>query len=189
VGQIDAAIAELRRGLEVNPQHATGYSNLGFLYLRKGHLELAVESLLCALELDPQHNDAADHLFDVLRALIDELVLIGLTEGFLSIQPEAEAFDEYNRHRRTHDIGLFIAKIGQKRIFTASGSVLDHDLLLVIVIADVQKRMGYCRNATTLPFAWQGIQGWNPPAAVPLRRSANAADRQFGHRPRRQKPP
>ena len=181
VGQIDAAIAELRRGLEVNPQHATGYSNLGFLYWRKGQLELAVESLLRALELDP--NDATDHLFDVLRALIDALVLIGLTEGFLSTQPKAEACDEYNRHRRARDIGLLIAKMGQKRIFKASGSVLDHDLLLMIVIADVQKRLGYCRNATTLPFAWQSIQGWNPPVAVSLRRSADAVGRKVGRGP------
>jgi tetratricopeptide (TPR) repeat protein len=121
----------------VNPQHATGYSNLGFLYLRKGQLELAVESLLRALEVDPQHNDATDHLCDVLRALIDALVLIALTEGFLLTQPEAEAFDEYNRHRRARDIGLLIAKMGQKRIFQASGNVLDHDLLLMIVIAAV----------------------------------------------------
>ena len=176
-GQLDDAIAELRCGLSVNPHYATGYSNLGFLYVRKGQLELAVECLLRALELEPQHNDAADHLFDVLRAFIDELVLIALTEGFLSAQPEAEAFDEYNRHRRTRDIGLLIAKIGQRRILTVEDSVLDHDLLLRIVVTDVQKRMDCCRNSITLPFAWQGIQGWNPPVAVPLQRSADAVGR------------
>ena len=85
-GRLDDAIAELRRGLEVDPQHATGYSNLGFLYLRKGELAQAVECLLQALEVDPQHKDAPDHLFDVLRTLIDELVQIGLTDGFLSMQ-------------------------------------------------------------------------------------------------------
>jgi tetratricopeptide (TPR) repeat protein len=147
-GQLDDAIVELQWSLTVNPYYATGYSNLGFLYLRRGQFEPAVDCLLRALELDPQHNDAADHLFDVLRALIDELVLIGLTDGFLSALPEAEAFDEYHRHRRTRDIGLLI-----------------------------------CRNSTTLPFAWQGIQRWNPPVAVPRRRDAEAASQQVGRGP------
>jgi outer membrane receptor for monomeric catechols len=110
-GRLDDAIAELRRGLEVNPQHATGYSNLGFLYLRQGQLEQAVECLLHALEVDPQHQVAPDHLFDVLRALIDELVQIALTDGFLSTRP-AGKFDEYNRHTRAREIGHLIVKIG-----------------------------------------------------------------------------
>src|SRR5262245_1187188 len=45
-GRLDEAITELRRGLEMSPPYATGYSNLGFLYLRKGALEQAVECLL-----------------------------------------------------------------------------------------------------------------------------------------------
>jgi tetratricopeptide (TPR) repeat protein len=109
--RLDDVIPELRRGLEGNPQHATGYSNLGFLYLRKGQLEQAVECLLHALEVDPQHQVAPDHLFDVLRALIDELVQIGLTDGFLSTRP-AGKFDEYNRHMRAREIGHLIVKIG-----------------------------------------------------------------------------
>ena len=56
----------------------------GFLYLRKGQLDQAVECLLRALEVDPHHKDATDHLVDVLRALIDELVHIGFSDGFLS---------------------------------------------------------------------------------------------------------
>jgi tetratricopeptide (TPR) repeat protein len=86
-GRLDDAIAELRRGLEANPSYATGYSNLGFLYLRQAGLEHAVECLLRALEVDPEHQDAPDHLCDVLLALIDELAQIGLTDGFLATQP------------------------------------------------------------------------------------------------------
>src|SRR5687767_394866 len=65
-GRLDDAIAELRRGLEISPQYATGHSNLGFLHLRKGQFEQAVACLLQALEVDPQHQDAPDHLVDVL---------------------------------------------------------------------------------------------------------------------------
>jgi tetratricopeptide (TPR) repeat protein len=103
-GRLDAAIAELRRGLKANPHYATGYSNLGFLYLRQAELEQAVECLLRALEVDPQLQDAPDHLCDVLLALIDELTGIGLADGYLSTQPGGK-FDEYKpaysraRHR------------------------------------------------------------------------------------------
>jgi hypothetical protein len=182
-GQIDAAIAELLRGLEVDPQHAKGYSNLEFLYLRKGLLKLAVECLLRALELDLQYKDAADHLFDVLCALIDELVQIGLTDGFLAIQPEDEIFDEYNRHRRTRDIGHLIARIGRQRIFKVADSVLEPDLLLRIVVTDVQKKMGDGGRSITLPFAWQEIYGWSLPVAMPLRPAAQAAGLRANLRP------
>jgi len=86
-GRLDAAIAELRRGLKANPHYATGYSNLGFLYLRQAQFEQAVDCLLRALEVDPQHQDAPDHLCDVLLALVDELTRIGLADGYLSTRP------------------------------------------------------------------------------------------------------
>jgi hypothetical protein len=181
-GRLDDAIAELRCGLEVHPQHATGYSNLGFLYLRKGQLEQVVACLLQALAVDPQHKDAPDHLFDVLRTLIDELVQIGLTDGFLSTQPGGK-FDAYNRHRWARAIGHLIAKIGHKGIFKADGRVLEHDLLLEIVLKDVHKKMAYCSHSTDLKFASQGIRGWNPPVAIPLAPSANIACRGAGCTP------
>src|SRR4029453_10417821 len=132
-GRLDDAIAELRRGLAANPHYATGYSNLGFLYLRHARLEDAVEGLLRALEVDPEHHDAPDHLCEVLLALIDELAQIGLTDGFLATQPGGK-FDEYNRHIRTRDIGVLIVKIGKRGVFRADGRVLESDLLMELVI-------------------------------------------------------
>jgi tetratricopeptide (TPR) repeat protein len=161
-GRLDDAIAVLRRGLKINPQHATGYSNLGFLLLRRGQLDEAVECLLRALEVEPLHKDAPDHLFDVLCALIDELGQIGLTDGFLAMQP-GRKFDEYNRHMRAREIGELIAKIGAKRIFKADDRVLASDLLLGVVINAVQQKMGYRNTSTNLTFAWQGMRGWPPP--------------------------
>jgi tetratricopeptide (TPR) repeat protein len=181
-GQLDAAIAELRRGLEANPHYATGYSNLGFLYLRRTELEQAVECLLRALELDPAHQDAPGHLCDVLLALIDELTGIGLTDGFLSTWPGGN-FDEHNRHLRTRDIGGLIARIGERGVVKADGRVLGADLLMGIVINAVQKRMRANKPSTGLQFAWQGIHRWNPPVALPLQPAANAAYRRriVGH--------
>jgi hypothetical protein len=166
-GRLDEAIAELRCGLEASPQYATGYSNLGFLYLWKGKLDQAVECVLRALEADPHHKDAPDHLFDVLRALTDELVQIGCTEGFLSTQPGG-AFDDHNRHRRTREIGALIATIGQRGVFKVDGRAVEKDLFMAHVINDVQKKMGHHSNSTALKFAWDGLGGWHPCVAVPL---------------------
>jgi tetratricopeptide (TPR) repeat protein len=156
-GRLDEAIAELRRGLEVNPQYATGYSNLGFLHLCRGQFEQAIDSLLRALALDPQHKDAADHLFDVLRALTDELVQIGLTDGFLATQ-FGGMFDEHLRHRRTRAIGTYIAMMGHRGVFKVDGRILGGDLLLDIVINNVSQKIGTHSCATSLQYAWQGLR-------------------------------
>jgi TPR repeat len=158
-GRLNEAIAELQRGVEVNPQYATGYSNLGFLYLRKGQLDRAVQCLLRALEMDPFHQDAPDHLVDVLSALTDELVQIGFSHGFLATQPEG-TFDDSNRHTRARAIGALIAEIGQRGIFKVDGQVLATPMLMAIIINVVQRKMGHHRSSTTLKFVWDGIGGW-----------------------------
>jgi tetratricopeptide (TPR) repeat protein len=157
-GRLDDAIAELRRGLDSNPQYATGYSNLGFLYLCKGQLEMAVESLLRALALDPRHKDAPNHLFDVLRAMTDELVQIGLTDGFLSTQPGG-MFDDCHRHLRARQIGTYIVMMGQRGVFKIDGRVIESDLLLGMVINNVCQMIGAHSHSTGLQYAWEGIRG------------------------------
>jgi Tetratricopeptide repeat len=181
-GRLDAAIAELRRGLEANPRYATGYSNLGFLHLRKGRLDEAVACLLRALEVDPQHKDAPDHLFDVLGALIDELVQIGLTDGFLATQP-GRKFDKYNRHMRAREIGELIARIGKSGVFNADGRPLETDLLLELAVNAVQQKPGAHRTSSCLPFAWRGIDGWNPPGAIRWLPSGHGSCEWTGYRP------
>ncbi|HEX9872035.1 MAG TPA: tetratricopeptide repeat protein [Candidatus Tectomicrobia bacterium] len=157
-GRLDDAITELGRGLEVSPQYATGHSNLGFLHLRKGQFEQAVACLLQALEVDPHHQDAPDHLVDVLSAPINELVQIGDRDGFLSTQPGGK-FDDANRHMRTRALGALIAKIGQHGIFKVGNQPLASDLLMEIVINDVAQKMGNPRHAISLKSAWSGIGG------------------------------
>lgn len=158
-GRLNEAIAELRRGVNANPEYATGYSNLGFLYLRKGQLDRAVRCLLRALEVDPYHRDAPDHLVDVLSALTDELVRIGCSDGFLSTQPDG-TFDDRNRHTRARAIGALIAEIGQRGIFKVDGHVLTSPMLMAIVMNMVQRKMGHHRSSTTLKFVWDGIGNW-----------------------------
>jgi hypothetical protein len=168
------ALPELQRGLAANPYYATGYSNLGFLSLRQGQLDQAVACLLHALAVDPHRTDAPDHLVDVLRAFVDEVVQSGFTDGFLSTQPGGK-FDDYNRHIRTREIGTLITAIGQ-RGGEAGGQALASDLLLGVVISHVEKKMGYRSNSACLKFAWDGIGGWCPAAVTAISPHPVAAD-------------
>ena len=118
----------------------------------------AVECLLRALEVDPRHRDAPDHLVDVLHALIDELVQIGLGDGFLSPQP-GEKFDHYNRHRRTREIGALIAMMGDRGAVTMDGRALPRAQLMTLVIHCVGKKMKDYRTSHNLKFAWDGMDG------------------------------
>ena len=174
-GRLAAAIAELQRGLRANPQYATGHSNLGFLYLRQGQLDRAAACLLRALAVDPHHQDARDHLVDVLGAFTDELVQIGFTDGFLATQPGGK-FDAHNRHMRTREIGSLIAAIGQRGGLEVGGQALASPLLLGIVISHVERKMGYHSSAACLKFAWDGIGGCCPEAVIASSPHAAAAD-------------
>jgi tetratricopeptide (TPR) repeat protein len=155
-GQLDEAIAALQGGLAANSPYATGYSNLGFLYLRKGQLDQAVECLLHALEVDPRHKDAPEHLVDVLSALIDELVRIGFSDGFLALQPGG-TFDDHNRHIRTRELGALLAKIGASGVFTVNGRALESVQLLAIIARNVQQKMRYHHHSFSLKCVWEGL--------------------------------
>lgn len=54
-GDWDRAIADLNRGLEVNPKDADAYHTRGFVYARKGDLDRAIADYRRALQLDPQN--------------------------------------------------------------------------------------------------------------------------------------
>jgi tetratricopeptide (TPR) repeat protein len=155
-GELDEAIVELCSSLEVYPQYATGHSNLGFLYLWRGDLDQALASLLRALDLHPHHQEAPDHLMDVLRALTDELVQIGRTDGFLSTRPGG-LFDERNRHRRARAIGTLVTTMGQRGVFKVDGRVLERERLMRFVIKEVEKKMERSWTSTALAFVWQDL--------------------------------
>jgi len=148
-GRLGEAIAMLQRGLEANPPYATGYSNLGFLYLCQGQLDQATACLLHALEVDPRHPDAPDHLVDVLRGLIDELMQIGFNEGFLALHPGAH-FDHHHRHLRAQEIGKLIATIGAGGVLKVTGRPIQTMQLLQLVIYRVQQQLCDHRQAVNL---------------------------------------
>jgi tetratricopeptide (TPR) repeat protein len=65
-GQWDEAIAEHKKGIELNPKSAAAHSNLGFALADRGQLDEAIACYKKAIELDPKnalfHNNLADGL-------------------------------------------------------------------------------------------------------------------------------
>ncbi|HXG10760.1 MAG TPA: tetratricopeptide repeat protein [Gemmataceae bacterium] len=58
LGQLDDAIAVLRRGIQLDPQRAEGYYNLGLVYRRKGQANLAMQAYQECLRVNPRMADA-----------------------------------------------------------------------------------------------------------------------------------
>ncbi|HEY9790140.1 MAG TPA: tetratricopeptide repeat protein [Candidatus Obscuribacterales bacterium] len=60
---IDAAIAEYRRGLELDPNSLAGHANLGVLLLNEwGDVDGAISEFMTALGIDPENAFAQTHL-------------------------------------------------------------------------------------------------------------------------------
>jgi tetratricopeptide (TPR) repeat protein len=58
-GQVDEAMAQCQRALEIDPNYAAAHINLGLALFQKGQLDEAVAQFQKALEINP--NDAAAH--------------------------------------------------------------------------------------------------------------------------------
>lgn len=56
--QLDAALEEVRRGIEADPNNPDGYFRLSQVYAAAGDLDYAISSLLRCLELDPKYIEA-----------------------------------------------------------------------------------------------------------------------------------
>jgi len=57
----EAAIADFRDSLSINPNHPQTHGNLGLCYARMGKRQLALEVFDKALELDPRYKPAKDN--------------------------------------------------------------------------------------------------------------------------------
>ena len=163
-GKVEEAVAEAKRLIEANPKNATAHSSLGYFLLEERRFDEAVEPMMRALELNPQSKETALHLRDVIDAFTEELIGAGATEGFVSEQGgekfDGAQFDEARRHRRTREIGALLAKIGDSGVFGESGEKYTGEKLMTKVLNEVQVRMSFRPESTTLRAAWDGIGSW-----------------------------
>ena len=158
-GKVEEAVAEAKRLIEANPKNATAHSSLGFFLLEERRFDEAVEPMMRALELNPTSKETALHLRDVIDAFTEELIGVGATDGFISEQG-GEKFDEARRHRRTREIGSLLAKVGDSGVFGESGEKYTSEKLMTKVFNEVQVRMSFRTESTTLRAAWDGIGSW-----------------------------
>jgi tetratricopeptide (TPR) repeat protein len=75
-GQVDKAIVQFQKALEVNPADAVAHNNLGNALVQKGRLDEAIAQHRKALEIDPDYIDAHYNLGNALlqKGLLDEAI-------------------------------------------------------------------------------------------------------------------
>jgi tetratricopeptide (TPR) repeat protein len=61
-GQIEAAIAEWQKVLDLDPRNANAQSNLGFALIRQGNLEEGIKHFQRAVEINPDYSDGHNNL-------------------------------------------------------------------------------------------------------------------------------
>ncbi len=95
-GQLDKAVAEFRKAIELKPDFAEAHNNLGLTYLRKERYPESLTSFRRALEIQPNLPQAQTNLGDMYA------------KGKGVAQDEAEALRWYRsaaqqRYARAHD--------------------------------------------------------------------------------------
>jgi tetratricopeptide (TPR) repeat protein len=87
-GQVDKAIAQFQKALEVHPDDAVAHNNLGNALVQKGRLDEAIAQHRKALEIDPGYAEAHYNLGNALlqKGLLDEAM--AQLQKTLAIDPD-----------------------------------------------------------------------------------------------------
>jgi tetratricopeptide (TPR) repeat protein len=75
-GQLNEAIIQFQKVLEIKPEYAAAHNNLGLVYFRKGQVDEAMEHYQKALKIRPQYVEAHDNFGTALlqKGRVDEAV-------------------------------------------------------------------------------------------------------------------
>jgi tetratricopeptide (TPR) repeat protein len=65
-GQVDDAIAQYQKAVEINPNYVQAHYNLGLALFQKGQLDEAVAEFQKAVEINPNDADAHSNLGNAL---------------------------------------------------------------------------------------------------------------------------
>ena len=89
VGDAETAIAEWRKALKVDPDHASASANLGITLLGAGRYEEAAEALVRAASLNPEDADLRLYLGLALADLGQHTEAKREIEAFLALKPDS----------------------------------------------------------------------------------------------------
>jgi len=75
-GQIDAAMIQFQKALDINPSDASALNNLGLALFQKGRIDEAVSQYKMALQNDPNFDEAYNNLGNALvkKGQVDEAI-------------------------------------------------------------------------------------------------------------------
>ena len=87
-GQVDEAMVQYQKALEIDPGYANAHYNFGNALFQKGRLDEAMEHYQKALEIQPQYAEAHNNLGNVLRqkGRVDEAII--QYQKALKIEPD-----------------------------------------------------------------------------------------------------
>jgi len=87
LGQLEDALATLRRGIQLDANRAEGYYNLGLVYRQLGQLEMAVNAYREAVRLNPRMHDAHYNLGNIFFEKGQMALAIAHYKSALDIRP------------------------------------------------------------------------------------------------------
>ena len=113
-GQLDEAMAEYRKAVQIDPRYASAYNNIGNIFVCRKRPEEAIAQYRKALELDPRHVQARFNLANVLvgHGRLDEAI-VNYQEG-LKIKPD-DAVAQKNLAIVQHQRQAILDGLAQRR--------------------------------------------------------------------------
>lgn len=90
LGQLDDALATLRRGIQLDANRAEGYYNLGLVYRQLGQFEMAINAYREAVRLNPRMHDAHYNLGNIFFEKGQMALAIAHYKSALDIRPSWE---------------------------------------------------------------------------------------------------
>ena len=110
LGEFDHAITAFTKAIELNPNFAAAYNNLGLVYGKKGDYAQAIEMLDKAIELNPNYADAYSNRGIVSSFKGDNAHAIEMLDKAIELNPNhADAYS--NRGSAYRQIGNYISAI------------------------------------------------------------------------------
>ncbi len=93
-GKIEEAIANFKKALENDPNHAVAYNNLALIYWQKGDLRKSVECLYKAMQLNPEDKDVVWNCGQIMLELGKVKDAYEVYKCYLKRHPEEKEMKE-----------------------------------------------------------------------------------------------
>jgi tetratricopeptide (TPR) repeat protein len=132
LGQLEEALATLRRGIQLDATRSEGYYNLGLVYRQLGQLEMAINAYREAVRLNPRMHDAHYNLGNIFFEKGQMALAIAHYKSALDIRPSWEkagnALAHAQAEQASKETGSAVVKPPEPVIATPAN--LDPDRLI-----------------------------------------------------------